>query len=322
MQNKNNWVKIISFDNLYEAQIKKQLLENAGVEAVIVNARDSLFLVGTADLYVKEENEKKALFLIEQFAGLTKINSFILKKPILLFQNYLKDNGIESILKTRESEKYLLDNYELYVKNEDLDKVVPYLTGEAITDWTVIEECESVRQTAYRVEILEQNNIKSFIIKKRDSDYHLEKVKIYVENENIERSKSILEELKGWTQIKEYEKRDIAEIREHQLSQKGIKTIIKFSEDKYSLFVPNKDEGKANDIIKAHTEWIEVTRTDSFVEAEALLNALMDNQIDASILSLRDNVFILGGYALYVPKLQATKALEIINDIKNSKIEE
>ena len=322
MQNKNNWVKIISFDNLYEAQIKKQLLENAGVEAVIVNARDSLFLVGTADLYVKEENEKKALFLIEQFAGLTKINSFILKKPILLFQNYLKNKGIESILKTRESEKYLLDNYELYVKNEDLDKVVPYLTGEAITDWTVIEECESVRQTAYRVEILEQNNIKSFIIKKRDSDYHLEKVKIYVENENIERSKSILEKLKGWTQIKEYEKRDIAEIREHQLSQKGIKTIIKFSEDKYTLFVPNKDEGKANDIIKAHTEWIEVTRTDSFVEAEALLNALMDNQIDASILSLRDNVFILGGYALYVPKLQATKALEIINDIKNSKIEE
>lgn len=322
MKNSDNWVKIISFDNSYEAQIKKQLLANAGIESVIVNAKDSMFLIGNIDLYVKEKNEKKALQLIEQFAGLTKINSFILQEPIVLFKQYLQSKGIETITKERENYKYILDNYELYIANEKLQEVIPYLTGEKIKEWSSIEECTKVQQTRYRVELLMNNNIKSFIIKKKNSDYHLEKIKIYVKNQEADKAKQILKELPGWKKIKEYKDFSTADLKEDLLNRKNIKAIIKEQNQVYSLYTEEELADKAIDILNQHTEWIEVKRTDSFIEAEAIINILLQSQIEASILSLRDDMFLIGGYAIYVPKNDVSKAIEILNDINDTKIEE
>ena len=129
------WTKIYSFDNQYDAELRKEILKNASINAVVVNAKDSLFLIGNIDLYVEDQNEKKAIYILEQFEGLTKINSFILKKPIENFQKYIETKGIETKLKERTSDKYILENYELYINNELIESIVQYLTGEKITDW-------------------------------------------------------------------------------------------------------------------------------------------------------------------------------------------
>lgn len=322
MKNNDNWVKIISFDNPYEAQIKKQLLKNAAIESVIVNAKDSMFLIGSIDLYVKEKNEKKALQLIEQFAGMTKINSFILKEPILLFKKYLQSKGIETIIKEKENDKYILDNYELYIPNENIQEVIPYLTGEKIKDWASASEYLNVIQTRYMVELLMNNNIQSFIIKKKDSDFHLEKINIYVKNEDLEKAKQILDELPGWKKIREYKDSSIADLKEDLLSRKEIRAIIKEENKVYNLYTEKEFADKAIDIINQYTEWVEIKTVDSFIDAEAIINILSQNQIEASILSLRDNVFLIGGYAIYVPKNEVSKAIDMLNDINNSKIEE
>lgn len=322
MKNNDNWVKIISFDNPYEAQIKKQLLKNAAIESVIVNAKDSMFLIGSIDLYVKEKNEKKALQLIEQFAGMTKINSFILKEPILLFKKYLQSKGIETIIKEKENDKYILDNYELYIPNENIQEVIPYLTGEKIKDWASASEYLNVIQTRYMVELLMNNNIQSFIIKKKDSDFHLEKINIYVKNEDLEKAKQILDELPGWKKIREYKDSSIADLKEDLLNRKEIRAIIKEENKVYNLYTEKEFADKAIDIINQYTEWVEIKTVDSFIDAEAIINILSQNQIEASILSLRDNVFLIGGYAIYVPKNEVSKAIDMLNNINNSKIEE
>ena len=41
-----DWVKIYSFDTQYQAELTKGLLEQNEVKSVVINAKDSLFLIG------------------------------------------------------------------------------------------------------------------------------------------------------------------------------------------------------------------------------------------------------------------------------------
>jgi hypothetical protein len=316
-----DWTKILSFDNLYEAEIRKQLLQNAGIESVIVNARDSLFLVGDIELYVRNEDEKKALFLLEQFEGLTKIDSFILKKPILNFQKYLKEKGFDTILKERENEKYILENYELYIANEKLNEVLPYLRGEKITEWKKVDSTNTVRQARYRVELLENNNIDSFVIKKRDSEYHLEDISIYVKNEDYDKANRIIQELPQWGELIKYTDIKQAELSENILGKNKIRAIIKEKDNEYILYVLKDKIEEAEKILELSTEWVELQRFNSFVEAESVVLLLEENSIEASILTIRDSVFIIGGYAVYVEKNNLSKSIEIITNSKHNTIE-
>ncbi len=318
----NEWIKIFSFDNVFEAEIRKQLLTSAGIESVVVNARDSLFLVGQVDLYVHQNDEKKAVIILEQMQGITKINSFILKKPVELFQLFLKDKGIDTILKERSDNNYILENFELYVENEKVEQVLPYLTGKKIDSWSKVAVTDHVRQARYRVELLEAYKIPSFIIKKRNSDYHLEEISIYVKNEKSEEAKSILAELKDWTEIREYKKFEVAELKEDVLGRHGIRALIVPKEDAFAFYVLSGKVDEAKDILKANKEWIEVRRYNDFVSAENDLLLLQGNGIDASILTLRDTVFIIGGYALYVEKVKLNEALNLLTEATGGSISE
>ncbi len=316
------WTKILSYNNLYEAEISRQLLENAGMPAVVVNARDSLFLTGTIDLYVHTEDEKKALVLLEQFEGLTKINSFILEKPIVNFQNYLKTKGFETFVKERASEKYILDNYELYIDNEKVEEVLPYVTGEKITEYQVVDTVDTVRQARYRVELLDYYKLDNFIIKKRDSDFHLDEIKIYVDNEQADNAKKILTELKDWTKVREYKNFNTAELKEDLLGKNKIRAIIRNENGKFALYVLTSKKDDAEFLLKANAEWLELRRYKTFVEAEADLIILEQAGIDASILTIRDSMFLIGGYAVYVEKKNLQKAIEILGEAKGGKIVE
>jgi len=315
------WTKINSFDNFYEAEIRRQFLQNAEIEAIVINAKDSLFLLGNIDLYVRDEDEKKALVIIEQMMGLTKINSFILKKPIDIFQNYLKQKGIETILKERELEKYILDNYELYIDNRNVNEVVPYLSGEAIEEWTKVAVCSRVRQTRYRVELLEAYEIDCFIVKKRDSDYHLEDISIFVENKNAEKAKQVLDDLVDWEKIRTYDRFEIAELKEDILGKNKIRAIIVSNEEKFDLYVLKGKVEEAENILKSTSEWFELQRYNTFIDAEAALLILQNNDIDASILTIQDYQFVIGGYAVYVEKRNLSTAIEILTEAKGGKIE-
>jgi len=60
----SDWVKIYESSYLYKVEIYKGGLEAEGIEAVSINKKDSAYLFGRVELYVKAENAMKAIRLI------------------------------------------------------------------------------------------------------------------------------------------------------------------------------------------------------------------------------------------------------------------
>lgn len=60
------WKKIKVYTNAIEAEIVKQMLEESGIPAIVLNKQDSSYLVfGKIELYVNQQDEQQALVLIE-----------------------------------------------------------------------------------------------------------------------------------------------------------------------------------------------------------------------------------------------------------------
>ncbi len=308
----NNWIKIGSYPNLFEAQMRQAFLKSANIDAVIVNARDSLFLIGDIDLYVKKEDKDKAENILLQFEGKTKINSFILEKPMILFQQFLKNKGIKSTLVRKQETEYILDNFEVYVINELLEKVKPYLTADELDDWILTEKCQDVKQTAYRVELLNDHSIDAMVIKKKDSDFHLQEVKIFTKKENQKKAKQLLENLPQWKLLSEYDTLQKAELTEDMLFSEGIKAIIKQVNNQYKIFVPEKDIQKATQILNLHKKPVKIKTYDSFINAQKDLALLQEAGIHATIITKKDSIFLLGEYYLFVDENDKEKALKIL----------
>ncbi|TJZ62170.1 DUF2007 domain-containing protein [Sphingobacterium olei] len=67
------WIKIKSYNNAIESEIVKQMLEENGVEAVLLNKQDSSYLFGKIELYVPQEHVQEAEALIGDY-GTTSYN--------------------------------------------------------------------------------------------------------------------------------------------------------------------------------------------------------------------------------------------------------
>ncbi|MBE8721530.1 putative signal transducing protein [Sphingobacterium pedocola] len=67
------WIKIKSYNNVIESEIVKQMLEQHGVEAVLLNKQDSSYLFGKIELYVPQEHVQQAEVLIGDY-GTTSDN--------------------------------------------------------------------------------------------------------------------------------------------------------------------------------------------------------------------------------------------------------
>lgn len=52
----DTWVKVYAADNEYSVEIVQGMLEENGIEAIIMNKKDSEFLVGEVELYVDEKD--------------------------------------------------------------------------------------------------------------------------------------------------------------------------------------------------------------------------------------------------------------------------
>ncbi len=311
-----DWVKIQTFQRIHQAELRKDILEKNDISAVIINERDSLFLVGEIELYVKKFDESRAKELIGEFNGLTKINSFVGEKQMVVYHNLLINSGLNPILKRKTDSKFVLDNFEIYVKNEELDNFLPYLKEENLTNWKKVKTCDSVSQTKYRTDLLDEENIENFIIKRKDSDYHIESVEIYVAKDDEEKAKNILNNLNGWIKIREYSEKQFAEKDEDLLNENSIKAVIEISDNKkFSMFVEANNEETAIDIINRSKEWTVLKIYSKIENALRAKNILKENQIHAVIVNERDSSFLFGDIELHVEEDKKAQALEILKEL-------
>lgn len=311
-----NWVKIQSFDLIHQAELRVEILKEYNIKAVIVNEKDSIFLLGSIDLYVKEENEKKAKSLVDEFNGLSKINSFTEKKPILLFQKILHNKGIDSELKRVQDSRYIYDNYELYVKNDDLHEAAKFVSGEKLPDWEIIAQTKKLRHARSYFDILNNNQITVLTVKKKDSDFHLEVINIYAKKENSEQAKKLLSDLTGWVKVFENESYNKVEEKEKLIVAESFNSIIRRKNDNFELFVENQNLKKAQDFLSLNTKWVELGCFRNINNALYIKGLLKSENIRAIIVNDKDSVFLLGEIELYVKEEDHKKASEIIKDIK------
>lgn len=61
-----HWVKLLTTDNPVQAEMTKQMLEEQGVSAVVINKQDSSYRFGQVELYVHESEEALAKGLIAE----------------------------------------------------------------------------------------------------------------------------------------------------------------------------------------------------------------------------------------------------------------
>jgi hypothetical protein len=63
----DNWLKVYSAGQLYQVELVKGILDQSGIESVIMNQSDSEFLMGEVELFVDLEDFELAKSLIREF---------------------------------------------------------------------------------------------------------------------------------------------------------------------------------------------------------------------------------------------------------------
>jgi hypothetical protein len=59
-----DWTVVYRAGDEYQANILKGMLEENGIESVIINQKDSVYLIGDTLLYVRKDNYDKARQLV------------------------------------------------------------------------------------------------------------------------------------------------------------------------------------------------------------------------------------------------------------------
>lgn len=309
-----DWIKIYSYDSLYQAELTKGILDQNNIKNVILNAKDSLFLIGEYELYVLKGQEKRAQAVVDEYKGLTKVDSFIMRSPVERLKDILDDNGIASVVKTNKNPRYVLDNYELYVNNEDVEKVVPFLTGEKLEGWKKVCSCFRTRQARFRIELLNEVYIPGIVIKKRNADFMKQEIDIYVKEEDFEKAEDTLETLNGWIKIGTFDNIQQAEIQESQLGKAGIRGIIKEENGNILLFVEGDKEEKALTIITESQKWMLLTSFTTQLEADYAVALLENAGIEAVCINNTD-LTLKVDTDVYVEEFKLDAAAQILKNI-------
>jgi hypothetical protein len=61
------WICVYTADQLYKAEAVQGFLAEENIEAVVINKKDSAYLLGDVELHVKPEDETVAVELIKGF---------------------------------------------------------------------------------------------------------------------------------------------------------------------------------------------------------------------------------------------------------------
>lgn len=65
-----DWVLVFETDQPYQAEIAKEVLDNEGINNVILNQKDSSYLAfGPIEVYVHKDSEAKAIEILKALKG-------------------------------------------------------------------------------------------------------------------------------------------------------------------------------------------------------------------------------------------------------------
>ena len=56
----NDWIEVYSTNDIFKAEVIKNMLISNNIEAIIMNQQDSSYHFGTAKIYTKKENILKS----------------------------------------------------------------------------------------------------------------------------------------------------------------------------------------------------------------------------------------------------------------------
>ena len=62
----NDWIEVYSTNDIFNAEVIKNMLISNNIEAIIMNQQDSSYHFGTAKIYTKKENILKAKEIISE----------------------------------------------------------------------------------------------------------------------------------------------------------------------------------------------------------------------------------------------------------------
>ena len=62
----NDWIEVYSTNDIFKAEVIKNMLISNNIEAIIMNQQDSSYHFGTAKIYTKKENTLKAKEIISE----------------------------------------------------------------------------------------------------------------------------------------------------------------------------------------------------------------------------------------------------------------
>ena len=62
----DGWIKVYSSDQPVQLEAAKSLLQENSIEAVEISKKDSVYIIGEVELYVKAESEIDALLILSQ----------------------------------------------------------------------------------------------------------------------------------------------------------------------------------------------------------------------------------------------------------------
>lgn len=65
----DNWIDVFTTDQLYQAEYAKETLKANGIEAVIMNQKDSSYHFGSISVMVNRENKEKATEILKSVNG-------------------------------------------------------------------------------------------------------------------------------------------------------------------------------------------------------------------------------------------------------------
>lgn len=64
-----NWVKIFEASDENQVEIARQVLQENGIESVVMDKKDQSFLIGVAELYISGEKLEEAKIILKEFIG-------------------------------------------------------------------------------------------------------------------------------------------------------------------------------------------------------------------------------------------------------------
>jgi len=309
-----NWIIIESFERLQQANFRKSILEQNGIESIVMSQRDSAFLLGEIDLYVKKNDFATAKEVLKEFNGWTKINSFIRKEPILLQEEILQRSELETLLV--EDFDPVLDKivYNLYVKNKSAELVAEKFSH--LLDWELITSNARPRFIAYYFDILNRYEIKSLVIISKNESNFIDNISLYAEKSNSDFAQNLIAELRGWTVIHSPYSKDDAENWCEFLEENKIPALYEYESEskKFYLYSPLEFENEAIDLVKRNRNWNLLETFSDFYQAIMAKNVLSEKDISSIIMTKKDSMFLLGDIELFVED----KNLKIAENILNS----